>query len=86
MHLNQIYVMLQLAPVDGVSCMPWLALLALVAVAALAVCFDVTPALAQISSTAVHRAAPAPLIGAGIPGALIAGGVWVCYKLFKRQR
>ena len=33
-----------------------------------------------------HHAAPAPLIGAGLPIAIIVGGAWVGYRALKRRR
>ena len=33
-----------------------------------------------------HRGAPAPLIGAGIPGAIAVGGVLLSSRLFRRNK
>jgi hypothetical protein len=32
-----------------------------------------------------HHGAPAPLIGAGLPVAMIVGGAWIGYRLLKRR-
>ena len=61
-------------------------------------CFAMLPALAQNQGGnnqgqnnnnqggGGRHGAPAPLIGAGIPVMLVAGGVWLGRKLLKRKR
>jgi hypothetical protein len=53
-------------------------------------CFNAIPAVAQTASPAVGpcatcKAAPAPLIGFGVPVALAAGGVLLGAKLLNRK-
>jgi hypothetical protein len=44
------------------------------------------PAFAQVIDAARHHAAPAPLIGAGIPALIVVGGVLLGRKLLNRKR
>jgi uncharacterized membrane protein len=47
------------------------------------------PAFADIvgwtTTEETHHSAPAPLIGAGLPVAMIVGGAWIGYRLLKRR-
>jgi len=54
----------------------------------LAVLFAVQamPAFAEILGRHDIQGVPAPLIGAGLPIAIIVGGAWVGYRALKRRR
>jgi uncharacterized protein (TIGR03382 family) len=55
----------------------------------LGLCLNAIPALAQQAAPTalpIHRAAPAPLIGFGVPIALAVGGVLLGAKLLRRRR